>query len=76
MKNLQNLFLEKSYELAKQHAHIIEVECKNMCIKYSCKPEDLLIEYHTDTTIKINTKGIHLKIDNKFTIDGNNVEGF
>lgn len=61
-----NIIDDKVMELSLKHAKIIEDECKKACEKFNCKPEDLIIEYHGNTQIKINVRASHFEITNHF----------
>ena len=54
-------------DIAKKHAEITERECKLVCDKFNCQPEDLVMRCYVNTEIKIDVKGSHFKIENVFT---------
>lgn len=68
-----NIIEQKAKEIASKHAEIIEYECKLACMKFNCRPEDLIIEYIGRTQIKINVKASHFEITNVFTCDSGEV---
>jgi len=65
---------EKANKIAKQHIEILELECKRICEKYNCSPKDLIIEYHSNTQIKINVKAINFEIMNQFIFRDDDVK--
>ncbi len=69
MNNLNYLIEEKTKEIARKHAEIIERECEQAILRYKCLPEELIIKYHADTSIEINIKASHFKISNEFVIN-------
>lgn len=67
MDNIQNLIEEKSKELARKHAAIIEYECKRVCEKYNVHPSQLILNYFPNNIIEININITHrFKIENIF----------
>lgn len=61
-----SLLQDKVNEIATKHAKIIEDECKKVCDKFNCNPEDLIMEYHANTQIKIGVRAAHFEITNIF----------
>jgi hypothetical protein len=60
---------EKVNQIALAHAKILERECEEACKRFNAKPEDLIIEYHSNEVINIKIQVVRLKIENKFVID-------
>lgn len=60
---------DKVNEIALSHIAIIEKECIKACEKFNCKPEDMIIEYHGNTQIKIKIKASEFEITNNFIFD-------
>ena len=69
MNKIQELVEEKVREMAEKHASIIEQKCKEACHKYQCTPDDLILEYHGHSQIKIKIMAAHFEITNQFTCD-------
>lgn len=60
------LIEEKVNEIAMNHIKIIEDECIEACKKFNVPPEEIIIEYHANSEIKIKIIASHFKINNKF----------
>ena len=69
------LIQKKVMEVARKHAEIIENECKMVCEKFNCDRDDLIIEYHKNTQIKITVKASHFEITNNFIFKDSEVLG-
>ena len=67
--DIQKMIIEKSKELAKRHAEIVENECKSLCEKYNITTDNLIIKYHINNEIEIDVKGVHFQITNEFVIN-------
>lgn len=63
---METFIEQKCKEIAIKHAVIIENECKKVCEKFNCTAEDLIIEYHDNTYIKIKVKGSEFIIENNY----------
>lgn len=67
------LIEQKCLELARKHADILEEECKKVCEQYDIDQANLIIEYHSDNSIKIKIQASHFKVTNVFTYDGGEI---
>lgn len=65
--NIQEIIQDKIIEMASKYSQIIENECRQICDKFNCLPEALIIEYHANTEIKIKIQASHFEIKNVFT---------
>jgi hypothetical protein len=70
MKTIMELFNDKILEIIKKRSQIIESYCKNVCEKFDLKPEQIVMNYHSDNSIEFLIKVAHIKIDTEFTYDG------
>lgn len=70
---MSNLIEQKAKEIASKHALIIELECIKVCEKFKVEPNELIIEYHSNSEIKINVKGANFSITNDFIIKDGSV---
>lgn len=66
---LKNLIQKKACEISNKHAEIIEQHCKSVCENFNFKPEELIIEYHSNCEIIIKVKLDHFEINNQFIIN-------
>lgn len=67
--NIHEMIMEKSKELATEHARIIENECFLACEKYNCTLDDLIINYHNNLELEIHVKASHFKLINNFVYE-------
>ena len=63
---MNELIQKKCMELAQKHAAIIEKECIKACEKFNVSPDELTLEYISNTEIKIKINANHFKIENQF----------
>lgn len=73
LDEIQKLIIEKSAEIAKKHAEIMEQECKRVCERFNCNPNDLILECHPSMEFKIKINASHFKIENEFTYNGGEI---
>lgn len=74
MSEIQDLVLKASKELAAKHAEIIEHNCQLVCETYDCNPDQLILEFKTNTEISIKISTINFMIRNIFTVDGKDIK--
>lgn len=61
-----DLLKSKAFEIALKHANIIETELKSSMTIFNCPPEDLILEYHGKTKIKISIRATEFEMTNGF----------
>lgn len=69
---MNEIIRKKANEIAEKHVLILEDECKKVCNRFGVEARDLMIEYHTNTEIKIKLLGSHFKITNNFVFENGN----
>lgn len=68
LNDIQKMIDEKSREMAKRHADIIEAEVKSAMARFNCHANELIIEYHPECTIHIKLVCSKFRISNQFII--------
>ena len=71
---MNELIQKKANEIAEKHIRILENECQKACDRYGVTAQDLIIEYHSNTEIKIKVLGSHFKITNNFIFENESIK--
>jgi hypothetical protein len=71
---MNDLIQKKVNEISEKHIRILEHECQKACDLFNAKPEDLIIEYYSNTEIKIKVQASHFKITNNFIFENGSIE--
>ena len=70
---MNKLIEKKVMEIARRHSEIIENKCKLTCERYEIDPENLIIEYSSNSKIKILVKAISYEMEDAFIVNDNGV---
>lgn len=69
MNDLHDSLWNKTLEVTKRHAEIIEDRIKNVIVECDCKPSDIILETHVNFHYKILVKKDEFKFDLNFRIN-------
>ncbi len=66
---MNDIIQKKVNEISEKHIRTLENECQKACKRFNVTPDDLIIEFHSNTEIKIKIQSSHFKIINNFIFE-------